>query len=96
MSFFIYTYIYREFVTKDALPASALSHSLKEWVNEDFSMCIYTDVQVVKFPLSHLVVGAWYLDCFCGFIPNEEKSLHGSFVSTAPIVLLDDAEEEEV
>ena len=80
-------YIHREFVMKNALPCSSLLSFLDDWIDENSSLCIYTPMQLVKFPRVHLVAGGWYLDCSCGFVPDVEEPLYDSLAFSAPKVI---------
>jgi len=79
-----YRFIHRELVVKNALPSSCLPTFLVDWVDVNSDLCVYTPVQVSKFSESHLQAGGWYLDCSGGFVPEEEKPLFSSLVSSAP------------
>ena len=59
------------------------------------NLCVYTPMQVAKFPHVHLVAGGWYLDCSRGFVPEEEEPLYNSLVSSAPEVIELEEEPEE-
>lgn len=88
-------YIHRELVVKNVLPPSSLPSFLQEWLDTTSSHCVYTLMQITKFPHPHLVAGGWYLDCSRGFVPEAEESLYSSLVSSAPEVLELEEEPEE-
>ena len=80
---------------KNVLSPSSLPAFLFDWVDVDSNFCVYTAMQVAKFPHVHLEVGGWYLDCSRGFVPDEEESLYNSLVSSAPEVIELEEEPEE-
>jgi hypothetical protein len=88
-------YIHRELVVKNVLPHSALPAFIFDWVDVDSNLCVYTAMQVAKFPHVHLEGGGWYLDCSRGFVPEEEESLYTTLVSFAPEVIELEEEPEE-
>lgn len=100
-SFFVFSYpilcryIHRELVVKNAFPSSSLPSFLQEWLDTRYSQCVYTLMQITKFPHPHLVAGGWYLDCSRGFVPEPEESLYSSLVSSAPEVIELEEEPEE-
>ena len=67
---------------KNALASSCLPAFLSDWVDVNSDLCVFTSVQVAKFPQSHLQGGGWYLDCSGGFVPVEEKPLYSSLSSS--------------
>ena len=69
--------------------------SLLDWVDDNSNLCVYTAMQIAKFPHAHLVAGGWYLDCSRGFVPEVEESLYNSLVDTAPEVIEFEEEPEE-
>ena len=81
---------------KNALPSSCLPSFLLDWVDVNSDLCVYTPVQVSKFSESHLQAGGWYLDCSGGFVPEEEKPLFSSLVSSAPEVSIVPFEELDI
>ena len=88
-------YIHRELVVKNAFPRSSLPIFLEDWVDTRYSHCVYTVLQITKFPHPHLLAGGWYLDCSRGFVPEAEESLYGSLVSSGTEVLELEEEPEE-
>ena len=88
-------YIHRELVFKNAIPRSSLPSFLEDWLDERYSHCVYTLMQLTKFPRAHLVAGGWYLDCSRGFVPESEEALYSSLVSSAPEVIELEEEPEE-
>ena len=88
-------YIHRELVIKNAIPPSSLPSFLDDWLDTRYSHCVYTLMQITKFPHPHLVAGGWYLDCSRGFVPESEESLYASLVSSAPEVIQLEEEPEE-
>ena len=81
---------------KNALPPSGLPTFLQDWVDVHSDLCVYTAMQLAKFPPVHLVAGGWYLDCSCGFVPDVEESLYNSLVTSAPeVIQLEEEPEEE-
>jgi hypothetical protein len=48
---------------------------------------MYTGMQLVKFPLVHLVASGWYLDCSRGFVSDVEETLYNNLVSSIPEVI---------
>ncbi len=89
------SYIQRELVAKNALPSSSLPSYLEDWLDERYSHCVYTLMQLHKFPRAHLVAGGWYLDCSRGFVPEAEEALYSGLVSSAPEVIQLEEEPEE-
>jgi hypothetical protein len=91
------SYIHRELVSKNAFPLSSLPSYLEDWLDEKYGHCVYTLMQLAKFPRAHLVAGGWYLDCSRGFVPEAEEALYINLVSSAPeaIELEEEPEEEE-
>jgi hypothetical protein len=89
-------YIHRELVVKNALPRSSLPSFLEDWLDMRYSHCVYTLMQITKFPQPHLVAGGWYLDCSRGFVPELEESLYSNLVSSAPEVIELEEEPEEI
>ena len=79
----------------NVLPPSSLPGFLSEWVDVDSNHCVYTALQVQKFPQAHLLAGAWYLDCSRGFVPDVERGLYDILVGTAPEVIEFEEEPEE-
>ena len=72
---------------KNLLPSSSLPFILEEWIDDKSHLCVYTPMQLVKFPRVHLVVGGWYLDCSRGFVPDVEEILYNNnLASSAPEV----------
>ena len=69
---------------ENALPSLCLPPFLQDWVDVNSDLCVFTVVQVAKFPESHLKAGGWYLDCSGGFVPAEEKTLYSSLGSSDP------------
>ena len=80
---------------KNVLPPSSLPAFLFDWVDVDSNFCVYTAMQVTKFSHVHLEAGGWYLDCSCGFVPDEEESLYSNLVSSALEVIELEEEPEE-
>jgi len=74
----------RELVAKNALASSFLSTYLLDWMNVFSNLCMYTTTQTTKFYELHLQSAGWYFDCSLGFVPEEEKALFASLVSSAP------------
>ena len=90
-------YIHRELVLKNALTPSCLLTFLLDWVDVNSNLCIYTTMQVAKFPHVHLEASGWYLDCSRGFVPDEEESLYSSLVSSAyEVIELEEEPEEDM
>ena len=54
-----------------------------DWVDINSNLCVYTAMQVAKFPHVHLVAGGWYLDCSHRFVPEVEEVLYNILVSSA-------------
>jgi hypothetical protein len=54
---------------KNALPPLCLPGFLLDWVDVNSNICVYTAMQIAKFPHVHLVADGWYLDCSHGFVP---------------------------
>jgi hypothetical protein len=79
-----YRFIHRELVLKNVYPQSTLPIFLLDWVDQDSDLCVYTTMQLAKFPRVHLVAGGWYLDCSRGFVPDVEKYLYNNLVTSAP------------
>ena len=81
---------------KNVLPPSGLPTFLQDWVDVNSDLCVYTAMQLAKFPHVHLVAGGWYFDCSRGFKPDVEVSLYNSHVISAPevIELKEELEEE--
>ena len=71
---------------KNALPSSSLPSFLEEWIDDKSHLCVYTLMQLVKFPCVHLVAGGWYLDYSCGFVPDVEEPLYNCLASSIPEV----------
>ena len=69
---------------KNALPSSCLPTFLVDWVDVNSILCVYTAIQVAKFPEAHLQAGGWYLDCSGEFVHAEEKLLFTSLVNSVP------------
>ena len=88
-------YIHRELVVKNAFPRSSLPSFLEDWLDTRYSHCVYTVLQITKFPHPHLLAGGWYLDCSRGFVPEAEESLYSSLVSSGTEVLELEEEPEE-
>ena len=88
-------YIHRELVVNNVLSPSSLPGFLSEWVDVDSNLCVYTALQVQKFPQAHLLAGGWYLDCSRGFVPDVERGLYNILVGTAPEVIEFEEEPEE-
>ena len=82
---------------KNALPSSSLPSFLKDWIDDNSNLCVYTPMQLTKFPRVHLVAGGWYLDCSCGFVPDVEEPLYNNLACSAPevIELKEEPEEDE-
>ena len=81
---------------KNVLPPSGLPTFLQDWMDVHSDLCVYTAMQLAKFPPVHLVAGGWYLDCSRGFVPDVEESLYNSLVTSAPEVIeLEEEPEEE-
>ena len=75
-------------------PPSSLSSFLEDWIDYSSNICIYTLMQLVKFPRVHLVAGGWYLDCSRGFIPKVEEPLYSGLVCFALKVIEQEEEPE--
>ena len=88
-------YIHRELLVKNALPPSSLPAFLLDWIDVDSDLCVYTAMQVVKFPPSHLKECGWYLDCSRAYVPDEEEALYNSLVNSGLDVIELDEEPEE-
>ena len=80
---------------KNVLSLSCLPAFLLDWVDVHFNLCVYTAMQVAKFPHVHLLAGGWYLDCSRGFVPDAEAYLYNSLVTSAPEVIELEEEPEE-
>ena len=91
----IFRYIHRELVWKNAFPRSSLPSFLEDWLDTTHNHCVYTLMQITKFPHAHLVEGGWYLDCSRGFVPESEESLYSRLVSSAPEVIELEEEPQE-
>ena len=59
-------YIHRELIVKNVLPPLCLPTFLLDWVDINSNICVYTAMQVQKFPHAHLLADGWYLDCSRG------------------------------
>ena len=70
---------------KNVLPPSGLPTFLLDWVDVNSNLCVYTAMQLAKFPHVHLVASGWYLDCSREFVPDE--SLYNNLVTSAPEVI---------
>jgi hypothetical protein len=77
-------FIHWELVLKNVYPHSSLPTFLLDWADQDSDLCVYTAMQLAKFPHVHLEAGGWYLDCSRGFVPDVEESLYNSLV-TSPL-----------
>ena len=88
-------YIHRELVVKNVVPRSSLPSFLEDWIDENSSLCVYTLMQLAKFPRVHLAAGGWYLDCSRGFVPEAEEPLYSTLVASAPEVIELEEEPEE-
>ena len=84
--FYFCRYIHRELVPKNAFPTSSLPAFLTDWVNEQSLSYMYTGMQIVKFPVAHLLAGGWFLECSRGYVPKEEDDLYNKLVRSAPDV----------
>ena len=80
---------------KNVLSLSCLPAFLLDWVDVHSNLCVYTAMQVAKFPHVHLLAGGWYLDCSRGFVPDAEADLYNSLVTSAPEVIELEEEPEE-
>ena len=80
---------------KNVLSLSCLPAFLLDWVDVHSNLCVYTAMQVAKFPHVHLLAGGWYLDCSRGFVPDAEAYLYNSLVTSAPEVIELEEEPEE-
>ena len=47
---------------------------------------MYMGMQIVKFPVAHLLACGWYLECLHGYVLKEEEDLYNSLVHSAPDV----------
>ena len=76
---------------------SSLPSFLEEWIDDKSDLCVYTPMQLAKFPRVHLVAGGWYFDCSHGFVLDVEKPLYNSLASSAPevIELVEEPEEDK-
>ena len=81
---------------KNALPSSCLPSFLLDWVDVNSDLCVYTPVQVSKFPQSHLQAGGWYLDLSGGLVPAKEKPLFSSLVRSDPELSIIPDEEPDI
>ena len=88
-------YIHRELVVKNALPSLSLPSFLEDWVDDNSNICVYTPMQLTKFPCVHLVAGGWYFDCFRAFVSDVKKSLYNNLVSSVLEVIKLEEEPEE-
>jgi hypothetical protein len=88
-------YIHRKLHVKNALSPLSLPDFLLEWIDVHSDLCVYTAIQVAKFPPSYLKECGWYLDCSRAFVPVEEETLYGSLVNFGPDVIELDEELEE-
>jgi hypothetical protein len=70
-----------------------LSHL--HWIDVHSNLCVYTAMQVVKFPPSHLKECGWYLDCSRAYVPDEEEAFYNNLVNSSPDVIELDEEPEE-
>ena len=90
-----FRYIHRELILKNALPRSSLPAFLSDWIDVHSDLCVYTAMQVAKYPPSHLEACGWYLDCSRAFVPDVEEALYGSLVNSGPDVIELDEEPDE-
>ena len=67
---------------KNVLPLLCMPAFLLDWVNDNSNLCVYTSMQLAKFPLAHLVAGGWYLYCHCRFVHKVEETLYNSLISS--------------
>ena len=80
---------------KNVLPRLSLPPFLLDWVDVDSNLCVYTAMQVAKFPHVHLVAGCWYLDYSRGFVPEAKADFYNTLVSSDPeVVELEELEED--
>ena len=80
---------------RNAHPSLSLPSFLEDWIDDSSNLCMYTHMQLARIPCVHLVVGGWYLDCSCGFIPDVEKPLYNSLVCSVPKIMELEEEPEE-
>jgi hypothetical protein len=88
-------YIHRKVFVKNVLPPSSLPTFLLEWIDVHSDLCVYTAMQVAKFPPSHLKECGWYLDCSRAFVPDEEEAFYANLVNSGPDVIELDEEPDE-
>ena len=89
-------YIYRELVAKNVLPSSCLPIILVDWIDVNSNFCVYTGMQLARFPFVHLVASGWYLDCSRAFVLDVEKTLYNRLASFVPEVIeLEDEPKED-
>ena len=74
---------------------SSLPSFLEDWIDESSNLCVYTHMQLVKFPRVHLVDGGWYLDCSRDFVPDVEKPLYNILICFVPKIIELEEEPEE-
>ena len=92
----IFRYIHRELVVKNVVTCLSLASFLEDWINDNSNHCVYTLMQLAKFPRVHLAACGWYLDCSCGFVPKAEEPLYSTLVSSSPQVIeLEEGPEED-
>ena len=82
---------------KNVLSSSSLPFFLDDWIDDNSNLCMYTPMQLAKFPRMHLMVGGWYLDCSRGFVSDVEEPIYNNLASFAPkvIELQEESEEDE-
>jgi hypothetical protein len=80
---------------KNALLPSSLPTFLLDWIDVHSNFCVYTAMQVAKFPPLHLKACGWYLDCSNAFVPDEEESLYDSLENFGPDVIELDEKPDE-
>ena len=58
------------------------------YMDEDAKDFIYTKYNFERFPLPHLKVGAWYIDCVEGYMSLAEDDLYRNLVEVARVVVV--------
>ena len=79
---------------KNFFPSLFLRSFLEDWIDESSNLCMYTHMQLAKFPCVHLLASGWYLDCSHGFVPDVKELFYINLVCFAPKII--ELEEEPV
>ena len=73
--------------SEECFASFVFAHFPLDWVDVNSNLCVYTAMQLAKFPHVHLVAGGWYLDCSHRVVSDVEEFLYSNLVTSAPEVV---------